>query len=304
MAALKDGVGLVTRTGQGSGGVELESSTWTRRDRLERIADAERDRRAGRVELAIASLGEALEWPARLVLALAKLPEEEGGAARLLLESTLDDWARDSGLTPLDGKGAVETPGPVRGEGDRVDGFERIEEPGEPVGRVTADRVARGIPDELEPPSPSGAAPDPLGFAIEFDELERAFAEAEAQTEEMHGVNDIAARVLGQEPLDLAEIDDAGPLRVEASSSSLAPRRESGRVESGVSAQFAADAAWGESSSGSRPAQVGEGSARGGGPVESILAVHDRGGEGSSPKREHILSTLERWLDNLRAGRA
>ena len=63
-------------------GVELGYSALTRRDRLERIATAERDRRAGRIDMAVAILGEPTEWPARAVLALARLPESEGEATR------------------------------------------------------------------------------------------------------------------------------------------------------------------------------------------------------------------------------
>ena len=82
-------------------GVELGYSALTRRDRLERIATAERDRRAGRIDMAVATLGEPTEWPARAVLALARLPEGEGKATRRVLESGLDAWAEELGLDPL-----------------------------------------------------------------------------------------------------------------------------------------------------------------------------------------------------------
>jgi hypothetical protein len=136
--------------------VELGYSSLTRRERLERIAMAERDRRAGRVEVAVATLGEALEWPARAVFALARLPEGEAAETRQILEEGLDLWLAEVGLA----------------------GFE------EPIG------------------TPSTGFDRP----IENSELEFAFAEAEAQTDEMHSANHVAARVLMDEPIGLAEL--------------------------------------------------------------------------------------------------
>jgi len=136
--------------------VDLGYSTLTRRERLERIAMAERDRRAGRVEVAVAALGEASEWPARVVLALAKLPEFEAPETRQILEEGLDLWMTEVGLAPIE---------------------ERV-----------------GTP-QFE-----------FGRPIDNSELERAFAEAEAQTDEMHSANHVAARVLMDEPMGLAEL--------------------------------------------------------------------------------------------------
>jgi hypothetical protein len=140
--------------------VDPEISSWTRRERLERIAAAERDRRAGRTALARASLGEAVEWPARIVMALLRLPAEEGIQAREILESALDDWAIQSGLAVLD-------PWPPR-------------------------------------EAASFAAP------IESEELDRAFAQAEVQADEMLDVNRVAEHVLMSVPLDLAEVELSG----------------------------------------------------------------------------------------------
>jgi hypothetical protein len=136
--------------------VELGFSTLTRRERLERIAMAERDRRAGRVAVAVAALGEASEWPARVVLALARLPEFEAVETRQILEQGLDLWVAEVGLDPFE------------------------ERAGTPS-------------SELDRP-------------IDNAELERVFAEAEAQTDEMHSANHVAARVLMDEPIGLAEM--------------------------------------------------------------------------------------------------
>lgn len=211
------------------------------RMRLERIAAAERDRRAGLAEVAIAAIGEPTEWPARVVQALASLPESEGGQARSILESGLDQWASDLGFPPLDALCDVEQ---------------------------AAERVAHEQPmraEELERP-------------IEIDELERAFAEAEAQTDEMHDVNAVAERVLMDEPIGLAELSGQvlGLLAEEG-----VARQE--REEVPVDAAVVEDAA--------RPM------APDGGDAE----------EAGQRVSASLLATLERWLENLerrRAGRA
>jgi hypothetical protein len=166
---------------EGSGGVvELGYSALTRRERLERIATAERDRRAGRVEVAIAALGEATEWPARAVLALAKLPEFEAEETRRILEAGLDAWRAEAGLASFE----------VPADEESAD-----EEP-----------LEHSLPD--------------LDSPIDNDELDRAFAEAEAQTDEMHSANQVAARVLMDEPIGLAEL--GGDLLAPAAESSAA----------------------------------------------------------------------------------
>ncbi len=159
-------------------GVELGYSALTRRDRLERIATAERDRRAGRIDMAVATLGEPTEWPARAVLALARLPEGEGAATRRVLESGLDVWAEELGLDPLSAE-------PTVAMGDDLS-FDALEVP-----------TLGDVQDELERP-------------IEAFELDEAFAQAETQVEEMHDVNDVAQRVLLDEPLGLSEISEEG----------------------------------------------------------------------------------------------
>ena len=49
---------------------------------------------------------------------------------------------------------------------------------------------------------------DDLAAPLEYDELERAFAQAEAQTDEMLDVNEVAQRVLADEPMGLAELSE------------------------------------------------------------------------------------------------
>jgi hypothetical protein len=156
--------------------MELGRSAWIRRERLERIATAERDRRAGRTALAIAALGEASEWPARAVLALCLLPDSEGTHARRILEEGLDLWALESGLPSLV---AVE----LRETLDR-----------EPAPAPPTD-IFHAFESELDRP-------------IEAGELERAFEEAEAQVDEMHDVNRVAESVLFDAPFAGAELMD------------------------------------------------------------------------------------------------
>ena len=196
--------------------MELEVSAWTRRDRLERIAAAERDRRAGRTDLALAALGEGTEWPARLVLALARLPEEEGADAREILQATLDDWAAETGLASLDPAAEPIEAEPASEVAEvesaeeaadvvEADRAEPVEEASELVVDAVADEsdfVVDAVAEESDLVVDAVEALDEdLLAPIEHDELERAFAEAEAQTDEMHDVNDVAERVLMDEPL-------------------------------------------------------------------------------------------------------
>ena len=289
--------------------MELEVSAWTRRDRLERIAAAERDRRAGGVDLALAALGDGTEWPARLVRALAVLPEGEGAEARAILESTLDDWAAEAGLQALDPKAEVEAEAigafvATEGDDDRV---------GEAVAVLAEDfvvpRAARAAENDIhsEAGLPQAALVEEaaaLDAPIEHDELERAFAEAEAQTDEMHGVNDVAERVLMDEPMGLAELsgdvyggiaDDLGTLDDQEHDESPAET----------------DAAWAEAPIWPEPMAAE-------GPQDAAPSVSPRVASSESvgahvaaddaptaprPPRAKVITTLERWLDNIRAGR-
>jgi len=199
--------------------VELGYSALTRRERIERIAMAERDRRAGRVEVAVAALGEASEWPARVVLALCRMPQFEAPEARLILEEGLDRWVVEAGLAPF---------------GDEIEGRS----------------------SELDRP-------------IDNQELELAFAEAEAQTDEMLSANHVAERILMDEPLGLTELDGDSLLLAEDSEDAI-----------GMDAAFVEEAA----------AEV------------EVPAATD-----SHPSRTQVLATLEHWLQNLEgigAGRA
>ncbi len=218
--------------------MELGRSAWIRRERLERIATAERDRRAGRTALAIAALGEAIEWPARAVLALALLPDSEGAHARRVLEEGLDQWALESGLPPLD------EPVPVR------------EAPPE---------ISRAA-DPFEPSDFAASAID-LDRPLEAGELERAFAEAEAQVDEMHDVNRVAERVLFAGDFDLVDL----------TGEELDPLEESARIATVSARPRAMDAAVAP-------------------PVDA--SGRDRLLDGPS-SREVVLATLERWLQNL-----
>lgn len=229
--------------------MELEVSTWTRRERLERIASAERDRRRGRPELALASLGASTEWPARVVLALARLPEMEGAETRAILEATLDRWAEESGLEALDV--------PV------VDPY------------VEADRRNTS-----------------LDAPIELDELEEAFAHAEAQTDEMLDVNTVAERVLMDEPVGLSEVADE---RIAASIET--PTAAAEHESPGPSGPEQTDAAWSAGSIWPEPiaALPNASEAFDVGPI----AADDGPPAPATGSRQRILATLEGWLANL-----
>ena len=231
--------------------MELGRSAWIRRERLERIANAERDRRAGRTALAIAALGEASEWPARAVLALALLPSSEGSRARQLLEEGLDVWALESGLTPLDELDELE------------EGMGPAEEPFEPPSAPSAPSYEAF---QIE-----------LGRPIEAGELERAFAEAEAQVDEMHDVNQVAERVLFDRAFELADL--AGE--------ELDPLEESARLA--TSRQIEATAARTTDAASVPP---------------RVSAQWDVDTQVGRPSPEIVLATLERWLQNLEHSRA
>ncbi len=232
--------------------MELEPSVLTRRDRLQRIAGAERDRRDGRIELAIASLGEATEWPARVVLALARLAPDEALESRAILEATLDDWARENGLAPLardedegdeseplvevddDDRAPSEAGGVVIGEAVAADeatvlGTELVADTASGLGSefeadaatVLGAPIAAGQGAALDAPIAVGQGAA-LDAPIEAFELEHAFAQAEAQVDEMHDVNAVAARVLSDEPTGLTELDDAG----DVAAADTPPRRD------------------------------------------------------------------------------
>ena len=154
-----------------------------RRERLERIAGAERDRRDGRHAMAAAALGEPNEWPARVVLALTRLAVDDLDGARRLLEEGLDRWAHDLGL------GALDPPSPpTLAEGGGVDAeeldraFDEAEADVEQM--VDVNRVAArvlmeepigleelsgelGEPGDLEDPGQNG---DPFVMAAERTE--------------------------------------------------------------------------------------------------------------------------------------
>ena len=294
--------------------MDLEVSTWTRRERLERIASAERDRRAGRIDLALATLGEGGEWPARVVLALIRLPEEEGTDARAILEASLDDWASDSGL----------------------EGLDAIEAPAATIESNEVDTAFSEDVDEVVAPAVNSA--DALAEPIEFDELDRAFAEAEAQTDEMHDVNTVAARVLMDEPLGLAElsgdafaaIDEGIDDEVGALDSDVIPNTHDAAALQDVSAEEQLSTR--ESESGLDAAEVPSDA-----PVEddAVYAARalwpmsydvdptdpntfafaaeqadDPSNEAvvmAQPSRAVVIATLEKWLTNLeshKAGRA
>ena len=227
--------------------MELGRPAWIRRERLERIANAERDRRAGRSALAIAALGEASEWPARAVLALALLPSGEGNHARRILEEGLDVWALEAGLPALDELDVQVDPEDAVAESAAVPAF-------------------ASFPLELDRP-------------IEVGEFERAFAEAEAQVDEMHDVNQVAERVLFDRAFELTDL--AGE--------ELDPLEESARLATSRAAEGRASGARGMDAAFVPPRTITRSD-------EDLRDVR--------PSREIVVATLERWLQNLEHRRA
>ena len=141
--------------------------------------------------MAIAAIGEPSEWPSRVVLALARLPEAEGAETRRLLEEGLEIWARETGLEAFESDLELDL--------DRSG----IRDP-------ELDRM-------LDRPF------DPI-------ELDRAFAEAEAEVENMHDVNRVAERVLLDEPSGLAELAGESLERASDPSETSEPMGDTSRV--------------------------------------------------------------------------
>ena len=152
----------------------------TRRERLERIANAERDRRRGSDAVAAAAIGEPNEWPARAVLALTRIDAADAEGARRLLEEGLDRWAREAGLGSL-----------------------------EPAALLPVVDEGTAATPQPEPESATSFFGMPLARPLDGFELDRAFELAEAQTDEMLDANRVAERVLMEEPLGLAELSGA-----------------------------------------------------------------------------------------------
>jgi hypothetical protein len=271
--------------------MELGASVLTRRDRLERIASAERDRRSGRIELAVASLGEGSEWPARVVLALARLPEGQGDETRVTLEASLDAWAGEAGLGPL----AVES----------LDSEEiplatlASDHPGssETPSEWNADSDAQPEARPIRPAVPEFAGD--LTAPIESFELDAAFAQAEAQVDEMHDVNQLAERVLRDESVGLAELLGEG-LDFDAS----VPHPRQPELPNQTGAAWAEAPVWPtpEAAEGAQDFDVFAIEPEADGSPGRLDAAHTETSDepdAGNPSRKVVLSTLDRWLGNL-----
>jgi len=276
------------------GNVDLGVSALTRRDRLERIASAERDRRAGRVDLAIAVLGEGREWPARVVIALARLPKTEGALSRTILEQSLDDWAAESGLESLSPAQAIEEAATEK-----------------EASETSQASSALDGPDAAWPVEAPTSHSEDLAAPLEHDELERAFAEAEAQTDEMLDVNEVAQRILADEPLGLAELSEDA---FEPIDSGMAHATEPDPGEDALERMTASptDAAWAAPSIWPTGAVDAEADAldglrdegRSGRRAHDFFDADPISSEEEFSSRNAILATLERWLGNLEKGKA
>jgi len=117
-------------------------------------------------------------------------------------------------------------------------------------------------------PLESPSAPSPVDEGgVGAEELDRAFAEAEADVEQMVDVNRVAARVLMEEPIDWAE-----------------PSPEPGAL--GEPAERGASDGPGDAADPGEPSEAF--AIRAASPAEEVPA-----------SRSHVLATLERWLHNL-----
>ncbi|MBY0400583.1 hypothetical protein K2X89_09830, partial [Myxococcota bacterium] len=188
--------------------------------------------------------------------------------ARRILEEGLDQWALESGLDSL---------APV----DPLELSLRIEAPTPPQAKPPAPE-RRVEPDLADPPADGAlhAFQVELDRPIEAGELERAFAEAEAQVDEMHDVNRVAERVLldaSFDGIDLMTDEELDPLELSARTA-LAEARPRAMDAASVPPGFGARA----------PAAREQ---------EALDSVPGR------PSRAVVLATLERWLQNLERSR-
>jgi hypothetical protein len=180
------------------------------------------------------------------------LPEGQGDETRVILEASLDDWAGETGLGSLAGQSIDSEEIPL---GTLANGHQGSSEtPSE--WNAGSETQLEGRP--IRPSAPPFAGD--LTAPIESFELDAAFAQAEAQVDEMHDVNQVADRVLTDESVGLAELPEEGLENVFA----IEPEADGspGRL----------DAAHTKTS-----------------------AEPDAG----NPSRKVVLSTLDRWLGNL-----
>ena len=301
--------------------MELGVSALTRRDRLERIASAERDRRAGRAELAIAVLGEGSEWPARVVLALAKLPPGEGAESRGLLEESLDIWAADIGLEPLVSHARHEDRDEESHASRASDSYAvELESSADSTFHSASDSDSGSDPEpeldlESEPDLDAGSAEEPilesewairaseemvlegnLDAPIDNSELDRAFAEAEAQTDEMHDANRVAERVLMAEAVGLTELSGDAIRVLGEEGDSPAPDDQS--ETDAAWALIPNSAAKSTVTTSTWPELIPREEAAYSAVLDEASPI-DRG-----TAHGGVLETLERWLANLEHGRA
>lgn len=286
---------MIGEAGGGPEIVQLEVSAWTRRERVERIAAAERDRRAGREALALAALGGASEWPARLVVALAKLPAGEGAETRTLLEATLDDWAAENGLSlaePVSRAETTETETATEVEAETgADADVALEVADEDEAHAGAE-----TPDS-DPFVEADRRAAALDAPIDFDELEQAFAAAEVDPDEMLDVNTVAERVLFEEPLGVDGLEEAGEdaaaarpvLDAAFAEAPIWPEPLDPSFDALPFEQDASDFA------GAARAEAAEPESR----ATRAAAPDDPTGVAGRSSRPVVVATLERWLVNL-----
>ena len=230
--------------------------------------------------------------------ALSLLGPEEGAAARAMLEAALDSWAEELGLDSL-------APAPAE------EAAPAAAVPENAICSEEDDDASLDVTEDLATSAPPVV--ESLEDPIAHDELERAFAEAEAQTDEMHDVNQVAERVLMDEPTGLAELSgevlgpdepmaavDTDPFDVSGDELAL----ETGGLEERreVAAAISDGPTWpgvelGDRRPAEAPSKAETSMARGGSFEASAQAAGDHS------DRQRILATLEQWLDHLQTRR-
>jgi tetratricopeptide (TPR) repeat protein len=156
--------------------------------------------------------------------------------------------------------------------------------------RAELERVLDAVPDHplaLAALRESGGVGPEALQALEEDEIEGAFAEAEAAVGEMVDANDLAAQAL--RAADLAEPEGVRAADLEEPEGVLAAE-----LEAPFATRTVAELLERQGHASEAAALRRELARRSDDPKPASRAA------GRDPRTEHLIATLERWLDNLR----